>query len=159
MAQLVKAENRSKDQLVWVVELQSSAEKVYDFYKKKCYEFPKIMPLVLLKVELVSGERNCVGSVRRWTFVDDKCGSLKDTVEAINDEEKSITWALLDGEVLKKLYKSLKVEYQFTAKDKGCTATVTLTFEKKGDGFPEPAKCGEVIKSMLLAVDAYLLTH
>ncbi|XP_030468150.1 MLP-like protein 34 [Syzygium oleosum] len=146
-------------QLKRQLELKSSAEKVYDIYRNKCFVFEKIMPLVFPKVELVSGQWNCVGSQRLWTFFDVNCGIWKDTVEAIDNEKKSITWTLLDGPVPKARYESLKVEYQFTAKGQGCTATAVLTFEKKSNDFPDPVKYMDFIHAMFLVVDAHHLAQ
>ncbi|KAI6677150.1 hypothetical protein NL676_037946 [Syzygium grande] len=134
-------------QLKCQVELKSSAEKVYDIYRNKCCVFQKITPLVFLKVELVGGQ---------WNL---NCGIWKDTLEAIDNEKKSITWTLLDGPVPKARYESLKVEYQFTAEGEGCTATAVLTFEKKSNDFPDPVKYMDFIHAMFLAVDAHHLAQ
>ena len=55
-------------------------------------------------------------SILMWYHADGNALSLKETVEAIDEENKSITYNIVDREVLKH-YKSLKCSVQVSAKD------------------------------------------
>ncbi|KAF7847482.1 hypothetical protein BT93_L2914 [Corymbia citriodora subsp. variegata] len=141
--------------------LRSSAEELFNIYRNEPYRFPDLtkerypdLPKYQIEsVELLEGEWDQVGSKRRWTFVDDQCGTWDDMVEDINDQAMSITWTLKKGIVPQQRYKMLKVVHQFFARKHGCLATVTLVYMKKHVGIPAPHDYMKFLIKMLEAAD------
>ncbi|XP_056164793.1 kirola-like [Syzygium oleosum] len=138
------------------MELKSPAEKVYEIFRRKSYLLPEIAPHMVKDIKLLTGDWESVGSVRLWTYVAGDCESGKETVEAFDDETKSITFNYLDGVALN-LYKSLKMVFQFSPEGEHCAAKAVLTYEKQNADVPDPDKYMEFTRGMLMSVDAYLL--
>ncbi|KAF7848498.1 hypothetical protein BT93_L1894 [Corymbia citriodora subsp. variegata] len=143
----------SSGQLTQTKCYSSSAKDLFEVYRSQPYRFPALVPADIQKVELLKGKWDKEGSQRRWTFVDDDCGTWEDKVEVINDQGMSITWTLLKGKVPQKLYSSLKVVQQFFARDNGCNATVTLVYKKTDPKGPKPDDYMDLLIRMLQAAD------
>lgn len=77
-------------------------------------------------------------------------------MEAFDDETKSITFNYLDGAAMD-LYKSLKVDFQFSPEGERCATKAVLTYEKRNANAPDADKYLEFTRGILLSVDAYLL--
>ncbi|KAF8021218.1 hypothetical protein BT93_G1603 [Corymbia citriodora subsp. variegata] len=133
--------------------LRSSAKDLFEIYRSQPYCFPDLMPADIQSVELLKGKWAQKGSERRWTFVDDQCGTWDDIVEDINDQAMSITWTLQKGIVPQQRYKILKVVHQFFVHKHGCLATVTLVYMKKHARIPAPHDYMKFLIKMLEAAD------
>ncbi|XP_021293453.1 MLP-like protein 28 [Herrania umbratica] len=148
MAQLVKLEVQ--------LEIQSSAEKVYDIFKRKMYLLPKICPELVTDAKVVKGDWETVGSVRIWKYVAGLSENASETIEAIDDRNKSITFNALDGDITK-YYKTFKAIVTVTANGQGSLVKWTLMYEKQNQNIPDPEKYIEFASAVSKSVDAYLL--
>ncbi|XVF78466.1 hypothetical protein PTKIN_Ptkin14bG0136000 [Pterospermum kingtungense] len=81
-----------------------------------------------------------------------------ETVEAIDDRNKSITFDKSEGEVAK-YYKTLQATVCVTANDEGSFVKWSLTYEKPNQNVPDPKRYLEFVASLTKSVDAYLLKH
>ncbi|KAF8021300.1 hypothetical protein BT93_G1666 [Corymbia citriodora subsp. variegata] len=141
------------DTLTETKHMSSSAKDLFKIYRCQPYRFPDLMPAHIQSIDLLKGKWVQKNSERRWTFVDDDCGTWEDKVEAIHDHGMSITWNLLKGKVPHKLYSSLKVVHQFFVRGNGCDAEVTLHYQKKDAKYPEPYEYMNFLMKMLEAAD------
>jgi hypothetical protein len=91
-----------------------------------------------------------------WYHADGNALSLKETVEAIDEENKSITYNIVDGEVLKH-YKSLKCSVQVSAKDEGSLVKWIIEYEKLNENIPAPDAYQELAIKVTKDVEAHLL--
>ncbi|KAJ6429881.1 hypothetical protein OIU84_021316 [Salix udensis] len=78
-------------------EIKSSADQFYEIFRSKQYLMPKICPEYIKGVQVVQGDWEAVGSIKLWTYVAGSSEIVKDTVEAIDDKTKSITYNILEG--------------------------------------------------------------
>ncbi|XP_022775863.1 MLP-like protein 28 [Durio zibethinus] len=149
MAQIAKMEVQT--------EIKSPADKFYDIFRSKMHLMPKICPQEFKDGKLVDGDWKSVGSVREWCYaVAGNTETIKESIEAINDESKTITFNMLDGDVMK-YYNTFKPILNVTALGQGCLVKWTLEYEKKNESIPAPIKYNDFLVSWSKNIDAYLL--
>lgn len=90
-------------------------------------------------------------------IADGKALTVKEKVE-VDDENKSITFNVMEGEILKE-FKGFKATGQATAKADGSGSTVkwTLDYEKLNEAVAEPKSYTDAIVKITKDVDAHLL--
>ncbi|KAL2522406.1 Polyketide cyclase/dehydrase and lipid transport superfamily protein [Forsythia ovata] len=135
-------------------EIKSSADKFYGFFRNNLSDLVNIFPANFKSVQILEGEEGSVGCVELWNYVIVGISvTAKVKFEAINDGERSITYTVLDGDVLQ-LYKSFK-------------ATITVTdgsvkwfieYEKALEIAPIPEAYAALAIAASKVVDLYLLT-
>lgn len=88
-------------------------------------------------------------------MADGKAKSTKEIVEEVDEEKNSITFTVIEGELLQE-YKSFKFKLQCIPKEKGSVVHLCLEYEKLHDDISDPHSmlmlCGKVFKD----VDAHL---
>ncbi|XP_062109599.1 MLP-like protein 28 [Humulus lupulus] len=149
------------------LDIKSSAERFYQTCYSKHYLVNRISPDVAKDVQLLKGDWESVGSIRLCTYVlPGNSFRQNDTlmVEATDEDEKSITYKVLDGEVLK-YYKSFKFSVQVTGKcwpaggAGGSLVKTTIECEKLKDDVPDPIKYAEFFEIVLKDIDTYLINN
>lgn len=80
----------------------------------------------------------------------------KDIVEAVDKENKTITYKVIEGDLLEK-YKSLKVTIQTIPKDEATLASWTLEYEKLNTNIPHPIKLLEYAIHLSEELDGHLV--
>ncbi|XP_057477457.1 MLP-like protein 423 isoform X1 [Actinidia eriantha] len=167
MAQLYRLEHQ--------IEIKSSPDRFFDIYKNKTYLMPKISPDNIQSIQVLEGDGRSVGSVRMWTYILDflfyswhrknykgkgkQKGSpviAKDKIDAVDEENKSITFDLIGGEVTN-YYKSFKATLQATSKDGTNLAKWTLEYEKANENVPTPHSHIDFLATLGREIDSYLL--
>ncbi|KAM7524278.1 hypothetical protein LguiA_014180 [Lonicera macranthoides] len=150
MAQVAKTEVKT--------EIKCSPEKFYEFYKNNLKGLTTIFPNIIIKT--IEGDENCVGSVRLWKFNLEKPVSAKLKIEEINDEKKSITYNITEGDILE-LYKSFMAKLEVKKEEGGGNNFVkwTYEFEKAHEGVPNPDHYGDLTSLICKGLDGYLLLH
>ncbi|XP_028081234.1 kirola-like [Camellia sinensis] len=81
--------------------------------------------------------------------------SAKERIEAIDVDNKSVTFNLLEGDVLK-VYKTFKSTLQVTNMDDGCLIKVTLAYEKQHEDTPPPTMYLDFVANVSKDIEAYL---
>lgn len=77
-------------------------------------------------------------------------------IQAIDDENRSITFVFLEGDFLK-VYQSLKAKMQaIKAGNGGCIVKWTFEFEKAYENAPDPKNYAELGATVAKGLDAYL---
>ncbi|OMO99697.1 hypothetical protein COLO4_13138 [Corchorus olitorius] len=148
MAQIQKME--------FQIELKSSADKFFELFRSKPQLLPKICPQEFKGVKLVEGDWDSVGSIREWTHTASGHPDIaKESIEAIDDESKTITFKFLDGEMMK-YYKTFKPTVNVLPSGQGGLAKWTVEFEKQNESIPDPVMYKDFITNFSKNVDAYL---
>ncbi|CAH2080676.1 unnamed protein product [Thlaspi arvense] len=150
MSQLRKSEHE--------VEIESSAHEFFHVFRSKAHNIPNVCPQKVSAIDVHAGDWETQGSIKQWSYVvDGKSETSRETVEAIDDENKSITFNVLDGDMLQN-YKSLKAFLQVTGKeDKGALVKWTIEYEKTNENAPDPDKYMDLVVSMTKDIDQHLL--
>lgn len=88
----------------------------------------------------------------------------KETVEAIDEKNKTIAFRTVEGEVTKH-YKSFKATVQVTPRGDGCSRSSSssvkwnIEYEKQNEAVPAPNKYLDFVVILTNNVDAYLLNN
>ncbi|KAI3876745.1 hypothetical protein MKW92_014929 [Papaver armeniacum] len=100
-------------------ELKCSADKFYNLFRHNAMQIPKIFPDYFKSVKIIKGDGS-LGTIRRWQYVAPGASSkemvLKDIVKSVDDENRSITFGVLEGDILTH-YKSFDFTLTVTPKD------------------------------------------
>ncbi|GER28248.1 polyketide cyclase/dehydrase and lipid transportsuperfamily protein [Striga asiatica] len=143
------------DTLVTKSAITCAADKFFNFFKLNMNNLVNVCPAFVTGVDVIEGEEGKVGCVKRWKYI---LGGIPLSatvkIEAISDGEKSITFAVLEGDLLL-LYKSFKV----TLTVGEGFATWTFAFEKKTILTPPPELYVPLVISICTLVDAFLLVN
>ncbi|KAL3338508.1 hypothetical protein AABB24_027571 [Solanum stoloniferum] len=142
-----------KGKLIASIEVKCGGHSIHDIIHTNTHHLLNIIPSVLNHFEIHEGETIKVGSVVSWKFNQDgKEILLKEMIESVDLEKKSITWKVIGGNMLE-LYDSFTIttssEHQWT--------TVTIMYEKKTEDTPEPLTLLGVFLSGLKGIESHLL--
>ncbi|KAF8040171.1 hypothetical protein BT93_B2409 [Corymbia citriodora subsp. variegata] len=140
------------------IDIQSSADKFYNLFKSQIYHLPTISSDIIQKVELHDGDWNSSDAVKHWNYtLDGKALTVKEKVK-VDDENKSITFNIMEGDILKE-FKSFKSTGQATAKADGNGSTVkwTIDYEKLNESVAEPNSYTNAVIKITKDVDGHLL--
>ncbi|KAL8472722.1 hypothetical protein ACS0TY_029811 [Phlomoides rotata] len=137
------------------VAIKSSAEKFYNFFKYDMSDVVKVFPAAFTGVELLEGEEGNVGCVKQWNYI---IGGIPMTVkvkmEAIDDTGKSITWGVIEGDLML-LYKSFKAILNASEG----SVEWRIEYERATLITPPPEEYLLVAVTTTTLVDAYLLIN
>ncbi len=121
------------------------------------HHVPNVSPSKIPKVILHGGEWGSVGSVVAWHYViDGKDHVAKDVVEAIDEENKTITYRVIEGDVLQE-YKSFKLIIQNISIGEATWVRWTLEYEKLNKNIPHPIKLLELVIHLSEELDDHLV--
>ncbi|KAF2316692.1 hypothetical protein GH714_042033 [Hevea brasiliensis] len=140
------------------VEVKVPADKAFSIFRSQIHQLPNIASHMVHKAEIHEGDWEAVGSIKSWTYtVEGNVLSLKEMVEKIDEENKSITYKVADGDALK-LYKSMKVTIQATAKNDGNSfLKYIIDYEKVKENAPDPHPYLEFGARVIKQVETHLL--
>lgn len=80
-------------------------------------------------------------------------------IEAIDDQNKSLTFTVLDG-IYFELYKSYKYTIQVTDKaGGGCSVKTILEYEKMNDNVPAPTKYADMATNFYKSIDTHIMNN
>ncbi|ONI31737.1 hypothetical protein PRUPE_1G327400 [Prunus persica] len=138
------------------IEIKAPAEKFYNIFNSRAHHVPNISPGSIQGVQVHEGDWKTHGSIKSWNYtVGDEVGVFKEKVE-YNDENKSITLNGVEGDVFK-YFKSFKPVYQFTQKDEGSIATLSIAYEKLNDNVAAPDKYVGLMVNIVKDLDAHFI--
>ncbi|XP_038904971.1 MLP-like protein 43 [Benincasa hispida] len=139
------------------VDIEAPAWKFHEIIHKNPHHMSNIASDKIQSCELHEGEWGKVGSILYWNYVHDgKACVAKDVIEAVDEENNSITWKMIEGDLLE-LYKSFRITIQCTPKDKGSVIHYTLEYEKPHEDIQDSHGLLELCASMSKDIDAHLM--
>ncbi|XP_034700076.1 MLP-like protein 43 [Vitis riparia] len=149
MALIAKVETETK--------IKAPADKFFKLFKSQAHHLPNICSDKIHKIEVHEGDWETQGSVKHWSYtIGGNSQSIKETVESIDEENRSMTFKVLDGEVLKE-YKSYKFTAQAIPKGEGCLVIWTIEYEKASEGGPDPHNYLEFAVNITKDIESHLL--
>ncbi|KAM3303334.1 hypothetical protein CQW23_26616 [Capsicum baccatum] len=123
-----------KGKLTASIEVECGGHLFHDLYQKNPHQISNVSPNNVNHFEIHEGETVKVGSIVSWKYNEDGTNKIvKEVIEAIDLEKKSITWKVIEGDLLE-LYNSFSIITSF----EDLWATCTLVYEKKTEDTPEP---------------------
>ncbi|XP_027362149.1 MLP-like protein 43 [Abrus precatorius] len=139
------------------IRIQTPPAKFFNFVAKQLNHVQNVTEKVH-QTKLHQGDWHAIGSVKQWTYViDGKVTTCKESIEAIDERNKSITYNLYDGDVSHQ-YKILKLIFQVIEKnDGGAFAKGTIEYENINEHVEPPYGYMEYITKVFQDIDAHLL--
>lgn len=92
-----------------------------------------------------------------WTTTEGKVTTYKESIEAIDDEKKSVSFNIFDGDVGED-YKNFKLHLHLIDKEEGGAITVwTIEYEKLNEDTKPPYRFLDIINLATKDIDAHAL--
>jgi hypothetical protein len=137
------------------VEIKASPEQFHEVFSRRPHHLSNVSADIK-GVELLEGEWGKPGSVIFWNyFHDGEHKVAKDIIEAVDEENNSITFRVIEGDLLKE-YKTFLVTVHVTPKGTGSNAHFTLEYEKINKQVAHPESLAEFIKDISKDLDSHL---
>ncbi|KAJ8562957.1 hypothetical protein K7X08_031409 [Anisodus acutangulus] len=138
--------------LVASFEVKCGGHLFHDLYQTSCHRVSNISPEKVHHFNIHEGESVKTGSVIGWKFNHGgKVNVTKQLIEAIDDEKKSITWKVIEGDTLE-LYNTFTIIASF----ENNWATWTFLYEKKTEDTPEPIYLLDFLVDVTKDIEAHL---
>ncbi|GMH01984.1 hypothetical protein Nepgr_003823 [Nepenthes gracilis] len=143
--------------LIAEFEIKSSGDLFHDMFSNKPHHISKASPHHIQGCDLHDGEFGTPGSVILWNYkIDGKACVAKEIVEAIDVENKSITFKVIEGDLMND-YKIFKLTIDVTPKGDTSVVKWTLEYEKLHDGVDEALKILELAIRVTKDIEAHHL--
>ncbi|RDY03951.1 MLP-like protein 43 [Mucuna pruriens] len=141
------------------IEIQAPAAKFYNIFRKQLHHIPNISTERVHGAKVHEGDWENVGSVKHWDYtIEGKKTNAKEKIEAIDDDNKSITYSFFDGEISES-YKSLRATLQVIDKENGAIVKWTYEYEKLKENIAaaSPDSYLDLATMITKDIDAHLL--
>ncbi|XP_061350510.1 MLP-like protein 34 [Gastrolobium bilobum] len=138
------------------VGIQASAAKFFKLFATELHDVQNHADTVH-ETMVHQGDWHSIGSVKQWTYtLDGKVVSCKEKVESIDEEKKTITYSLFDGDVAQK-YKTFKLIFQVIDKNDGRAAVNwTIEYERINEDIQPPFSYIEYFYKSTTSIDGNL---
>ncbi|KAL5553441.1 hypothetical protein UlMin_040842 [Ulmus minor] len=142
------------------LEVKCSAQRFYQIFRSRAHLLPKLCPNVVKDIQVIKGGWDAIDSVKRWIFLSGNSSEVSiDTVEAVDEKNKSMIYKVIGGEVAKH-YNSFKFGLEAKEKrDGGCLVKWIVQYEKENENIPAPNEYKGLGTVMTMCIDAYLLNN
>ncbi|XP_062146193.1 MLP-like protein 31 [Alnus glutinosa] len=138
------------------VEIKAPAEKFHEIFSGRPHHISNVTPEKIQGCALHEGDWGVEGSVIYWNYVHDgEAKAAKEKIVAIDDTNKSITFKVIEGDLLKE-YKDFVIVVQATPKGEGNLVHWTMEYEKLKDDIPEPNSLLQFLIDVSKDIDAHL---
>ncbi|KAK7273859.1 hypothetical protein RIF29_14923 [Crotalaria pallida] len=141
------------------IEIQAPAAKFFDIFRKQLHKLPEISKDKIHGAKVHEGDWENIGSVKHWDYtIEGKKTTHKSKIEAIDDENKSITYSIFDAKVSES-YKSLKATLQVIDKGNGGIVKWTFEYEKLKENITaaSPESFLDIAVNVTKDIDAHLV--
>ncbi|CAL5396713.1 unnamed protein product [Camellia sinensis] len=144
--------------LVRQVEIKSDGDAFHELFRDKPHHVSTMSPGNIHGVDLHEGDWGHVGSVISWNYTHvcmkvigdmlalsslgtilmyGKKKVIKEVIEAIDEENKSVTFKVIGGDVTE-LYRTFKITVHVDTKGENNLVTWTFEYEKKSEDVEDP---------------------
>ncbi|KAL2518723.1 MLP-like protein [Abeliophyllum distichum] len=127
-----------KGKLTAQIEMKAGGDVFHELLSDTPHQIPNMSPTTIQGCDLHEGEWGTVGSVYFWKFAHDgKQKVAKEVVEAIDKEKRSITFNMIEGDVMES-YKVFKIYFHVETNGDIDLVSWTLEYEKLNEEVEEP---------------------
>ncbi|KAI3864408.1 hypothetical protein MKX03_027396 [Papaver bracteatum] len=136
-----------------------SGDQLYGFFMNEITKLPLVLPLIYKNLQILAGDGKSVGSIRlaKISMGTSELVSIADKVEAVDDESRTLSFSITDGDLLR-MY--TKFSYKLTVAPGGdkqsCLAKWSVEYEKQDEGIPNPIEYLELASYIAKAVASHL---
>ncbi|PSR88153.1 Kirola like [Actinidia chinensis var. chinensis] len=138
--------------MVKQVEIVSDGDVFHEIFRYRPHHISEMSPANIQGVDLHEGDWGTVGSVIFWNYTHDgKEKTAKEIIEAIDEETKSVTFKVVEGDLME-LYKTFIIVVHVDTKGENNLVTWTFHYDKLKEDVEEPNTlmdfCIEVTKDI-----------
>ncbi|KAJ9708432.1 hypothetical protein PVL29_000461 [Vitis rotundifolia] len=132
-------------------EIKAPADEFFKIFRSQAHHLPNICSDKIHKIEVHEGDWETQGSVKHWSYT-----IVLRRLESIDEENRSITFKVLDGELLND-YKSYKFTTQAIPKGEACLVKWTAEYEKASEDGSDPHGYLELAVNITKDIESLLL--
>ncbi|XP_047938550.1 kirola-like [Salvia hispanica] len=126
------------EKLVSQVCIKSDGDVFHQLFREKPHKISGMCPDKVKACELHQGQWGSVGSVICWSyFLDGKERVAKEIIEAIDEEKKSVTFNVIEGDLMEQ-FKVMKLIVHVDTKGEDNLVTWTLEYQKLNKDVADP---------------------
>ncbi|KAL8463654.1 hypothetical protein ACS0TY_034343 [Phlomoides rotata] len=141
--------------LVSTIDIKSDGDVFHEIFRERPHHISDMSPDYIKNVDLHDGEWGTVGSIIFWNYTHDgKECVAKEIIEGIDEEKKSVTFKVIEGDLLE-VYDSFKLTVHVDTNGNDNMVTWTLEYVKKNEDAPDP----QSLMDFCLAVTKDIETH
>ncbi|CAA3014385.1 kirola-like [Olea europaea subsp. europaea] len=127
-----------KGKLTSQMETKVGGDVFHELFRYKPQQLPNISPTNIQGCDLHEGEWGNVGSIYFWRYTHDgKQEVAKAVIESIDEEKRSLTFKVVEGDLMK-LYRAFKGGFHVETHGGIDLVTWNLEYEKLNDDVEEP---------------------
>ncbi|XP_073023425.1 MLP-like protein 28 [Primulina eburnea] len=137
------------------IQIKSGGDVFHQLYKHKPHEVSKICSNLVQGCDLHQGSWGEIGAVICWNYmIDGEQRVAKEIIEAIDEEKRSITFKVIEGDLME-FYKSFKVILHVETSGNTDLVTWTLEYEKMNEDIEEPFPSLQLLVNTVKDIDSY----
>ncbi|KAM7275516.1 hypothetical protein ACFE04_017382 [Oxalis oulophora] len=138
------------------VEIKATPKQFHEVFSSRPHHLSNVSADNIKGVELHEGEWGMPGSVLFWNYYHDGEHKVAKTkIEAVDEEINSITFSILEGDLLKE-YKTFTSTLVITPKGTGSNVHWILEYEKINEQVAHPETLAEFAKEISKDLDSHL---
>ncbi|CAI9785454.1 unnamed protein product [Fraxinus pennsylvanica] len=144
-----------KGKLVSQIDIKSDGDVFHEIFRERPHHLSGMSPANIQKCDLHEGQLGTVGSVIYLNYTHDgKDRVAKEIIEAIDVEKKSVTYRVIEGDLME-LYNNFTLTIHVDTNGDDNLVTWTLEYEKKNENVPDP----NTLMDVCLAVTKDIESH
>ncbi|KAL3654492.1 hypothetical protein CASFOL_004173 [Castilleja foliolosa] len=145
--------------LVSQTNIKSDGDVFHEIFRERPHHLSVMSPAHIQKCVLHDGDFGQVGSVVFFNYTHDgKERVAKEIIEAIDEENKSVTYKVIEGDLME-LYKSFKLIVHVDTSGEDNLVTWTLEYEKLNGDVPDPHTLMDVCLKVTKDIETHHLSN
>ncbi|KAK4430314.1 Kirola [Sesamum alatum] len=143
--------------LVSQIDIKCDGDVFHEIFRERPHHISGMSPQHIQNCDLHDGQWGTVGSVIYWNYTHEgKEKVAKEIIEAIDEEKKSVTFNVIDGDLME-LYKTFKLTVHVDTNGDDNLVTWTIEYEKLNEDVPDPDSVMEFCLSVTKDIEKHHL--
>ncbi|EYU29497.1 hypothetical protein MIMGU_mgv1a021619mg [Erythranthe guttata] len=143
--------------LVSETNIKSDGDVFHEIFRHRPHHISDMSPDHIQGVDLHDGKWGTVGSQIFWNYTHEgKKKVAKNIIEAIDEEKKSVTFKVTEGDLME-LYKEFKLVVHVDTSGEDNVVTWTLEYEKLSEDVSDPHTLMDLCVSMTKDIESHHL--
>ncbi|KAL7132306.1 hypothetical protein ABFS83_12G064400 [Erythranthe nasuta] len=144
--------------LVSQIEIKSDGDVFHEILRERPHHISDMSPDHVQNCDLHEGQWGTVGSVIYWNYTHDGEERVaKNIIHAIDEEKKSVTFEIVEGDMMK-LYKTFKLSVHVDTTGEDNLVTWTSEYEKLNEDIPDPHTLMELCLNVTKDIESHHLS-
>ncbi|KAL2235106.1 UNVERIFIED_CONTAM: Kirola, partial [Sesamum indicum] len=145
--------------LVSQIDIKCDGDVFHEIFRERPHHISGMTPHNIQNCDLHEGQWGTVGSVIYWNYTHDgKEKVAKEIIEAIDEEKKSVTFKVIEGDLME-LYKTFKLTVHVDTNGDDNLVTWTLEYEKLSEDVPDPHTLMEFCLNVTKDIEKHHVPH